>query len=231
MDETEFDLVAENYYQQHKDNISITGESPEFFSEYKIGELKRIAESSAISVSSICDFGSGIGNSIAYFQAHFPDAALTSADVSRKSLELSRLRFPNSGDHVLIEGNRIPVGDESFDITFSACVFHHIAVEEHLIWLRELYRITRPGGLMAIFEHNPFNPLTVRAVNTCPFDVNAKLIYARELKAKILDAGWSSPSIQYNVFFPRMLAPLRPLELYLQWLPLGAQYVAHARKV
>src|ERR1017187_9719873 len=106
MDEAEFDRVADQYYEQHRANISLTGESPEYFSEYKIKELKRIVESAAISVSSICDFGSGIGNSIAYFRRYFPEAALTSADVSRRSLELSRLRFPEAKNFLLIEGKR-----------------------------------------------------------------------------------------------------------------------------
>ena len=63
---------------------------------------------------------------------------------------------------MLIENNRIPAEADSFDVVFSACVFHHIPHGEHLNWLQELHRITRPGGLIAIFEHNPLNPLTVR---------------------------------------------------------------------
>jgi hypothetical protein len=109
-------------------------------------------------------------------------------------------------------------------------VFHHIPHEEHVTWLKELHRITRAGGLIAIFEHNPLNPLTVHAVNTCPFDENAKLIFARSLAKRLSAAGWASPRIQYNLFFPRGLAGLRPLEAGLGWLPLGAQYVAFARK-
>ena len=42
----------------------------------------------------------------------------------------------------------------------------------------ELKRVLRAGGACVIFEHNPLNPLTVQAVNTCPFDENAVLIKA-----------------------------------------------------
>ena len=230
MDKAEFDRFADEYYDQHRKNIAITGEGPEYFAEYKIKALKEIVEHSAIAGSRICDFGSGMGNSIPYFKKHFPNAVLTSTDVSERSLMLSKVRFQTQ-NYLLIENDRVPAEDESFDVTFSACVFHHIPHDEHIMWLRELYQITRRAGLIAIFEHNPLNPLTVQAVNTCPFDENAELIFARDLKARLSAAGWASPVTQYNLFFPRGLALLRRLEPKLSWLPLGAQYVAFARKL
>ena len=231
MDKAEFDRFADAYYEQHRENVAVTGEGPEYFAEYKIRQLRQIVEREQIGVSRICDFGSGIGNSIPFFRTYFPDAALTSSDVSERSLTLGKQRYPGTDNCVLIEGGRIPCETASFDVAFSACVFHHIPHGEHVTWLSELHRITRPGGLIAIFEHNPLNPLTVHAVNTCPFDENAKLIFARNLAKRMGDAGWTSPRIQYNLFFPRALARLRPLEARLGWLPLGAQYVAFARKM
>jgi SAM-dependent methyltransferase len=230
MDKAEFDRFADAYYDQHRENVAVTGEGPEYFAEYKIRQLRQMVEREQIGVSRICDFGSGIGNSIPYFRTYFPDAALTSSDVSERSLTLGRQRYPGNGHTVLIEENRIPCETDTFDVAFSACVFHHIPHEEHVKWLTELHRITRPGGLIAIFEHNPLNPLTVHAVNTCPFDENARLIFARSLAKRLSAAGWASPRIQYNLFFPRGLASLRPLEASLGWLPFGAQYVAYACK-
>lgn len=230
MDRAEFDRFADAYDQQHRDNVAVTGEGPEYFAEYKIRQLQAIVARERVAVSRICDFGSGIGNSIPFFRRYFPDSALTSSDVSERSLTLGKQRYPEAGTSVLIENNRIPSESDVFDIVFSACVFHHIPHEEHAMWLKELHRIMRPGGLIAIFEHNPLNPLTVHAVNTCPFDENARLIFARDLKKRLAAAGWSSPRIQYNLFFPRALARLRPLEARLGWLPFGAQYVAFARK-
>ncbi len=230
MDKAEFDRFADAYYDQHRENVAVTGESPEYFAEYKIRQLREIVDREQIGVSRICDFGSGIGNSVPFFRKYFPDAALTSSDVSERSLTLGKQRYPAGGSYVLIEDSRIPCDAGSFDVAFSACVFHHIPHEEHVAWLKELHRVTRPGGLIAIFEHNPLNPLTVHAVNTCPFDENARLIFARGLVKRLSGAGWVSPRIQYNLFFPRALARLRPLEARLGWLPLGAQYVAFARK-
>jgi len=230
MDKAEFDRFADEYYDQHRQNIAVTGEGPEYFAEYKVKELGKIVKSNELSVSKIFDFGAGIGNSIPFFRKFFPTAELTSADVSQRSLDLSKSRFPNANNLLLIDGPYLPVPDNSFDVIFSACVFHHISHNEHEHWMRELLRITRPGGIIAIFEHNPFNPLTRHAVNTCPFDVSAELITASVLLQRLSKAGWHMPRVQYNVFFPRVLAAFRPFENYLRWLPLGAQYVAIGRR-
>jgi ubiquinone/menaquinone biosynthesis C-methylase UbiE len=183
------------------------------------------------SCTRITDFGCGIGNSIPHFRKYFPGARLSCADISARSTELAHERFPGKEAFLLIQGETIPIDEASQDTVFSACVFHHISHEHHERWLRELLRITRPGGVLAIYEHNPLNPLTVRAVNTCPLDVNASLIKARALRRACLNAGWSSVRVDYRLFFPRSLARLRPLERGLGWLCIGAQYRLLASRV
>jgi SAM-dependent methyltransferase len=230
MDVAEFDQFADEYENMHAANIAITGERPDFFSEYKIRILAEDTVALGIRADRIIDFGAGIGNSIPFFNRYCPGAALTGADVSQRSLDLADGRFPGKMQHLLLDGPRIDAADGSFDVAFSACVFHHIPDAEHDTWLRELLRVVRPGGMIAIFEHNPLNPLTVRAVNTCPFDINARLIRASALKQALRSAGWQRPAARFHIFFPRLLSLLRPLEPHLGWLPLGAQYSVVARK-
>jgi SAM-dependent methyltransferase len=124
----------------------------------------------------------------------------------------------------------IPAPDASFDAAFSACVFHHIPRSEHLFWLAELRRVVRPGGAIAVFEHNPFNPLTRRAVDTCPFDEHAVLLTARQLEKAYSDAGWQVLKARYHIFFPHFAARFRIFEPLLEWLPLGAQYSVFGRR-
>lgn len=224
MTKAEFDSYADTYYEDHKNNVKITGENPEYFAEYKIADLARYLANTHAPSRRITDFGSGIGNSIPYFRSYFPGAALSCADVSARSAQLAQNRFPGNETYLLIEGEKIPIGDSSQDLVFSACVFHHIPHEDHVLWLKELLRITRPGGSLALYEHNFLNPLTVRAFNTCPLDQNAVLIGARSLRRACLAAGWSNVRIAYRLFFPRSLAYLRPMEQRLGWLCLGAQY-------
>jgi SAM-dependent methyltransferase len=227
--QAEFDLLADEYRVQHKENVAITGESPEYFSEYKIADLAELINRLKLPASNILDFGSGICNSLPYFRNYFSSSEITCADVSARSIEIAQTRFPGQENHVLINEG-IPLPTASQDIVFSACVFHHIPHEEHLLWLTELRRITKPGGILAIYEHNPLNPLTVRAVNTCPLDVNACLIRGGTLRERAIKGGWEDAHVDYKLFFPAALAKLRPMERHLEWLPLGAQFRMTARK-
>lgn len=224
----EFDLLADEYHEQHKTNVAITGEGPEYFAEYKIADLATLVRERGLAAGHILDFGCGIGNSVPFFRKYFGQSELHCGDVSARSIEIAQTRFPGQEKYVLIDKG-IPLPTHSQDIVFSACVFHHIPHEEHQHWLAELLRVTRPGGLLAIYEHNPLNPLTVRAVNTCPLDVNARLIRGSTLRRRALASGWEGARVDYKLFFPSMLKSLRPLEQHLGWLGLGAQYRMAAR--
>jgi SAM-dependent methyltransferase len=225
----EFDAVADQYDEQHAKNIAVSGEKPAYFAEHKIASLAQLVHELGHDTSDILDFGSGIGNSLPFLRAYFPGARLSCADISARSIELSRKRFPGTESYVQI-GTGIPLPSASQDLVFSACVFHHIPHEAHLHWLTELLRVTRPRGLLAIYEHNPLNPLTVRAVDTCPFDANAQLIRGDVMRYRITSSGWMGSRIDYQVFFPSFLRAFRPLEARLGWLPLGAQYRVTARR-
>ncbi len=224
----EFDSLADEYHEVHQTNVAITGEKPEYFSEYKIADLANLVNKLHLPSSSILDFGSGIGNSVPFFRKYFPNAQLTCADVSARSIEVAQTRFPGKENYVLVDDG-VPVPTASQDVVFTACVFHHIPHEEHQKWLNELRRITKPNGLLVIFEHNPLNPLTVHAVNTCPLDVNARLIRGGGMKNRALKAGWSQAEVGYKLFFPAVFAKFRFFEQYLEWLALGAQYRVLAR--
>ena len=229
LDEAEFDRYADTYDQQYRESIAIAGEEPDHFAEYKIVDLRRICNAAGLEPRSILDFGAGIGASTPFLSKCFSGSDIVSADVSSKSLGILESRYPGLSRPVLIEEDRLPLDDASLDVAFAACVFHHINAAEHHHWLAEIRRILRPGGVFALFEHNPWNPLTVRVVNACPFDKSAVLINAPEMARRLKAAGWQDLATRYRIFFPRPSAPLRPAERLLGWLPLGGQYSLTAR--
>lgn len=225
MDVAEFDKFADEYHALHADNIKLSGEDPEYFARYKIDDLRRRWDAAGrAEPESVLDFGTGIGNSIPHLAKAFSDARLIGLDVSQSSLDLAERRFSGMAEYVRYDGSRAPFEDQSFDLIFSACVFHHIDAAEHRQIFAELRRLLRPGGLMVIFEHNPLNPATRHIVATCRFDENAVLIPAPRLKRSQLDAGFAKVQVAYTAFFPGQLRLLRPLEPMLGGCPLGAQY-------
>lgn len=233
MHEAEFDRFADEYRALHATNIRMSGESPEFFAEYKVKDVIETLSAEGAPIPprpAILDFGGGVGTSVPYFRKHCPEARLTCLDVSRRSLAIAGEHFPGQADFIWFDGKTIPLSNESFDVAFAACVFHHIDHGLHSRLLGEIRRVLAPGGTVFIFEHNPLNPLTRHAVNTCAFDENARLVSGRRMRQRLAEAGFERTQTRYRLFFPRWMHQLRPLEKHLAWLPLGAQYCVVGRK-
>ncbi len=51
-----------------------------------------------------------------------------------------------------------------------AGILHHIRPEKRAGALAEASSKLRKGGSLVVFEHNPLNPLTTHAADSCPFD-------------------------------------------------------------
>jgi ubiquinone/menaquinone biosynthesis C-methylase UbiE len=230
MDEAEFDKFADEYRAMHAANIRLSGEQPEYFAEYKIADIAAELARERVVARTALDFGAGVGYSVPFFARHLPAARVTCLDVSRKSLDLGEARHGAAAEFRHFDGRRIPYADGTFDVALASCVFHHIPHAEHIALLAEIRRVLTPGGRLFVFEHNPLNPLTRHAVNTCEFDEHAELVLAPTMKGRVRAAGFPTAAVRYRIFFPHALRGLRPLEAQLTWLPLGAQYYVLARK-
>jgi len=225
LDRKEFDRFADEYEALHTASIAVSGEDPSYFARYKALDLHDAAVRTGrlLTRQRILDFGSGVGSLAPHLQDAFEDAYVVGADVSIRSLSLARQRH-RGGPCVCFDGRRLPFDDNSFDWAIAACVFHHIHASQHVPLLSEIRRVLKPGGGLMVYEHNPWNPLTRHAVDTCPFDENACLICLPTMLGLFEQAGFARPYGRYRVFFPRPLAWLRALEGRLCRVPLGAQY-------
>lgn len=209
-----FDDYADDYRNLVDDSITSSGESADYFSEYKIRCLLR----ERVPVDEpLLDFGAGIGVLTAKLVDEFD--SVTAYEPSRKSLAIIRERVPAAA--AVGDADRLP--DAGFSTAIASGVLHHVPPAERLALLSRLRTKLRPGGRLFVFEHNPVNPLTRRAVALCPFDDDAVLLWPRELRALLRRAGYRLERLDYIVFFPRFLAPLRPLEPALRRLGIGAQ--------
>lgn len=227
MNSPEFDRYADSYRRLQAENIRITGESPDYFARYKARHASRLA-AGRLPVPRILDFGCGIGIATPFLREYFPDCEIIGTDVSPASVAVAREHAGDAARFLVMTEDVIPVDDGHFGLAFVSCVLHHVPIERHASMLREIRRVMAAGALLAIFEHNPWNPLTVRAVKACEFDENAVLIAAPRMKQAVAAAAFDTPRTRYVVFYPNVLRFMRWSEPLLGWLPLGAQYCVSA---
>lgn len=215
---TEFDAFAGDYNRALRESLLASGETPDYFADYK---AQYLARRNFISPdSSILDFGCGIGNLTGALRRLVPGVRVDGYDPSPASLEHIPADVKGPGRFASDLAD-FPGG---YDAVVLAGVMHHIQPEKRAGVIAESSSKLRPGGSLVVFEHNPLNPLTRRVVDTCPFDESAVLLPARETVNLLTETGLISIQRDYIVFFPSAFRALRPLEPALGWCPLGAQY-------
>lgn len=152
---------------------------------------------------------------------------LEGIDVSPGLVEEAARQNP-AGRYRTYDGGRLPYEDGAFDLTFAICVLHHVDPPARAGFVREVLRVTRPGGLVAVFEHNPLNPLTRLVVRRCAFDEGVVLVRRRALERLLAGPAAGDVASRYLLFTPWKSA--WALERPLGRVPLGAQYVTYATR-
>jgi ubiquinone/menaquinone biosynthesis C-methylase UbiE len=176
---------------------------------------------------SVLDVGCGIGA----FSKHIVSRVgeLHGVDVSGESIVRAAQALPN-GVFTAYDGSRLPFSDGRFDVAFAVCVFHHVDRRDRPALAAELRRVVRPGGLVAVFEHNPWNPLTRLVVRRVTFDEGVELLTAKETCGLLRNAQLEEVSSRFILFAPSAAGFVTSMEKRLGRLPLGAQYVAVGRR-
>lgn len=229
MADAEFNAYADDYRAQHEASVAFGGFDIDYFAQYKADVTLKACQKAGLDPKKIMDFGAGVGNALRPLRGAFPDAHIDCVDVSEDSLAQCAAQNVENSTTQSYDGKTLPYADNSIDLAFTACVFHHIPEEDHVHLLREIRRCLKPGGMMIMFEHNPLNPLTQLAVARCPFDENAVLIGAGEMKRRFAGADFTNITARFRIFFPGFLSALRPAETYLEHIPAGGQYYVTAR--
>lgn len=219
-----FDQFAGDYQQILDRTVAASGETSDYFAAYKARYLARTAASDY--AGRVLDFGCGVGLLSAILKRSWPTARIDGFDVSESSLCRIDPALASQGLFTA-ETARLR---RDYDLIVLANVMHHIAPSERQGTIQELAARLAPRGRIAIFEHNPANPLTRRTVDRCPFDAGVTLLRPAETSAYLAASGLRLARRDFIVFLPRSLAWLRPLEPALAWLPLGAQYVTIGEK-
>jgi SAM-dependent methyltransferase len=226
--ENSFDMYSDNYSKLVDKSISLSGEESSFFVKLKVSLLKSLMGKKHQDELKILDFGCGTGRFSKFIISDFPNSSYCGIDTSEKSIKVAKESYPHTN---FLTMESLPQLEENkYDLVFAACVFHHIPQKEQNDILVAVKNSLKPGGLFVMFEHNPYNPLTLKVVNDCPFDKDAVLIKSNKAKSLFAKSGFSRNKVKYYFFFPKFLSFLRPLEKYFSKVPLGAQYLIEGYK-
>ena len=220
----QFDQFAGDYQRILDRTVAMSGENSAYFAEYKARYLKSLLSPSFSGKA--LEFGCGVGLLSGFVKKLLPRVQIDGFDLSTESIRKVDSALTNQGVFT-------SVSDElahDYRLILVANVMHHVPVEQRSDVVQNLAERMSPGSILAIFEHNPANPITRWVVKHCPFDDDAVLLFPRETRTYLMDAKLRLVRHDFIVFMPRLLAGLRPLEPLLRKIPLGAQYVMVAEK-
>ncbi|WP_076998640.1 trans-aconitate 2-methyltransferase [Variovorax sp. KK3] len=220
----DFDNYTDNYNELLRESTGFFSADEAYFARYKVELVKRLSRRAP---ARILEYGCGIGRNIPFLRDAFPGAHIEGSDISGASLDIARTENP--GTHFFLERDDTPNG-EPVDLIFVAGVFHHIPVAERARVTATLFQRLSPGGELFVFEHNPYNPVTRRIVDNCPYDEDAVLLKPAELKSLYEGAALEVEESGYCLFVPPKLSALTWMENVLGWLPLGGQYWVRGRR-
>ncbi|HVZ50181.1 MAG TPA: class I SAM-dependent methyltransferase, partial [Gemmatimonadaceae bacterium] len=139
------DAIGEGYDARH----------PEIYNDVEQARLAEVARRAVALAGAggrrvrALDVGCGTGNLTAHLIA--AGATVTAADLSSAFLDVVRARFGGRGleSVVALNGTDLrPVPDGAFDLVATYSVLHH--VPDYTAFVRDMARVTAPGGLVLI---------------------------------------------------------------------------------
>jgi SAM-dependent methyltransferase len=227
--ETPFDQYNRTYNDVVQRSIRFSGQNHSYFLLEKVRHLLDLAgrHVSNPNKADILDVGCGVGLFDSFLEGHF--GTLTGIDISAKSVEEAKRRNPWA-TYLSYDGETLPFADGSYDITLAVCVAHHVPPAQWSRFFSELHRVTRPGGIGVVFEHNPWNPLTRVAVASCEFDKDAVLLRSSTTRNLLASAGFLPLDSRFILFAPLRAKIWHRIESFMTDVPLGAQYLQCGRK-
>lgn len=226
-----FDTRAADYQQQLQQGLRLSGESKEHFARARLAHL--VAwwhRSGRPEPKRVLDYGCGTGDVTVLLAERFPRAEVLGADPSRRFVEQARRELGSERvSFALLEGYQ-PLAVPAADLVHLNGVVHHVPPHEHAAFFAAVRDTVRPGGVVALYDNNPWNPGTRAIMRRIPFDRGCEPVAAGRVRRGLEAAGLRILRTSFLFWFPGPLRALRPLEPWLERVPFGAQYAHYAER-
>jgi SAM-dependent methyltransferase len=221
--------VTERSYTEDLDRaLAFSGLSHEFFAQAKAQELLRLARTHVGDPAELnaLDAGCGIGLTDERLGGWF--RSLIGTDISADALERAKQRNPGVR-YELAEPGRLPLENDAVDLAFAATVVQVIPPPERQRFVDELARVTRPGGLVALIEHNPLNLLTRLVSRRFDSPDEIRMLRMGEAQRLLREADLTLIDSGFMLLFPTRRRRVVQIERAVRRLPLGSEYYVAAR--
>jgi SAM-dependent methyltransferase len=225
-DAPSFDEVAANYESALNEGLRLSGEGPAYFAARRVAWTASVV--SGQPVRRILDFGCGVGLAAPLLARQFDAVKVWGFDPSQRSIDRARSDLVDNRYRFTAHARELPVGE--MDLAYCNGVFHHILPEERAGALATIHEALRPGGWLALWENNPWNPGTRWVMSRIPFDRDAQTLSPPATRRLVRAAGFRVGRTDSWFLFPHALRFLRPLESLVRSLPLGGQYLVLCQK-
>lgn len=219
----DFDDFADSYDEVVSRSLAVSGEDNRFFARRRIAWLREILSRAGLEPCRVMDFGCGTGTSIPFFFDLLGATSVIGVDVSSASLGVARRE--HGARAVTLKLRREYKPSAEIDLAFCNGVLHHIPLAERADALDYVRRAVKPGGILALWENNPWSPGARYCMRVNPCDRDAIPLSPVESHRLVRAAGFTVMGISYLFIFPRVLSWFRWTEPLLSRLPFGAQYM------
>lgn len=141
-------------------NVAMTHDPEEFRKVGKrcateLSEASALAGVPMLTASRVLDWGCGPCRTLRWLLAEANPGQYYGCDVDRRAIDWCKKNAKKASFAVTGAKPPLPYPDEFFDVVFGVSVVTHLSAEFQGVWLRELRRIVRPGGVLMLSVMGP----------------------------------------------------------------------------
>jgi SAM-dependent methyltransferase len=177
----------------------------------------------------ILDFGCGIGQAAWCLAGAFRQAEIVGFDASLTVLAQAQIMYGAS--RISFRPAQALTDNQAFDLCYADGSLSSLPSAERLAALQTIFGTMAPGGHLAFFEENPWNPLSIVKTRHDPAERTRMLLSSVEAGRLIARAGFTRcGATRFLLHFPQRNSAPRNHEPWLSMMPFGAQYFILAAK-
>ena len=160
-------------------------------------------------LSAVLDWGCGCSRVMRHWAGLFGSIAFSGTDIDDVMITWDKANV--SGVRFAVNGAQppLPTDDAEFDLVYGASVFTHLDEPMQQMWLAELQRVLKPGGILLLSTHGPsvfdLNRAAFTEAEAASFRENG-FVYIRNIVDGVLP-DWYQTSFQTRAHVERTFSP------------------------